>query len=75
MDTGRWHGGWGNMMRLLQGGLRAAKGRLKVFMCPHWGSDPASEHSAGMGYGVCAWTHLANGKGCCRPLCEPNTEQ
>ena len=36
-----WGMGW-HMMCLPQGGLSAGKDRLKVVICPCWGSDPAS---------------------------------
>ena len=59
------------------------KGRLKVVMCPisgpksghpgckscHWGRFPPRR------YGVPARMHVANGEGCCPPLCGADTEQ
>ena len=41
---GGWSGGGGHMMRSPQGGLSAGKGKLKVLMCLHRASDPASGH-------------------------------
>ena len=84
----RGEGGAGvgeHMMRSPQGGLSAGNGRLKVVACPRRGSDPQVDipgpKSRRLGgfphrrYGVSAWTHLANGEGCCPPLCGPDTEQ
>ena len=69
-----------------KGGLKVIKGGLKVIMYPHLGSEPASGHSRvrqlplGRGFahhrhGLSSWTRLANGEGCCPPLCGPCTRQ
>ena len=52
-------------------------------MCPRRGKDPASGQPkrcrwGGVPhrqFGVTTWMHLANGEGCCPPLCGPDMEQ
>ena len=71
------------MMHSLQGRLSTRKGKLKVGMCPCWGSDPSRVLGPNSGCwgrfphcwcGVSTWTHLTNGEGHCPPLCGPNIE-
>ena len=71
------------MMRSPQGGLSRGEDKLKVVMCPPWGSDPTSGHPGAQErhwgqvpnrrYGVSTWAHLMNGEGSCPPLCGTHT--